>query len=542
MTRRNFFGVAAGVSALPTDANAILNAYYLTVEPQIDLISEEYHWRLGLGAPLQFELLDTRGAFEVCLGEARQVRATGLPADAVTVATANCLMQKKDRMTEHTGQLRRADWDSASDFAKVIRYLVIGGQEEPFYLSLGRLYDQSFGHGTVVRSYNPNIDYNTARLGANLDFNRSFLGAQAMANDLVRPDVLGLMGFVRPFRPFTDSVPLRSLSLGVSWVHGIDQPRRLKYERGLFGRALDQPLPEVTNELGLVAASYGQVTVMGFDVETKLLRTTWGDMKIYVDYQKMLDHGAGTTLGTLWRFSAGQPAWYALRARAEASLFDADYLPNYFDTFHDVFQNQYLPASYQGANGIRYFPTKLEYLEASAGGRKRVGGYFDLTNSFRDTFTFGLMARAFTPYGSPKDGAFMGPKLPDYGSGCTTDATGALTCANTVTLEEQGFKSVKFHVELPFRRFLQAFASYEVFSSNAEDGLGALKFDGDNEVLFSGARLMILPIFFIQAEARRYFFVQRISDVDVDALTFQQDQNFHSRWTFAINASLGYEF
>jgi hypothetical protein len=101
---------------------------------------------------------------------------------------------------------------------------------------------------------------------------------------------------------------------------------------------------------------------------------------------------------------------------------------------------------------------------------------------------------------------------------------------------------VRFHAELPLRRYLQAFASYEVFSSSSEHGLGILRFDGDNEILFSGARLMLLPIFFIQAEARRYFFVQRISDVNVDELTFQQDQNFHSRWTFAINASLGYEF
>jgi hypothetical protein len=61
-------------------------------------------------------------------------------------------------------------------------------------------------------------------------------------------------------------------------------------------------------------------------------------------------------------------------------------------------------------------------------------------------------------------------------------------------------------------------------------------------VFFGGARIMVLPFFFIQAEGRRYFFVQRFNDVDLHELTFEQDQNFHSRWTFALNASLGYEF
>jgi hypothetical protein len=363
-----------------------------------------------------------------------------------------------------------------------------------------------------------------------------------MANDLVRPDVLGLMAFVRPFRPFAESVAARSLSLGFSWVHGVNQPRRLKHERGLLGRSFDQPLPEVTNELGLVAASYSQLSVVGGDVEVKLLRTNWGDMKLYADYQKMIDHGSGTTLGTLWRFSAGQPAWFALRARVEGTLFDADYMPSYFDAFHDIFQHQYLPASYTGSNGLPYSPTKLEFLEASAGGRKRVGGYFEVTNSFRDFLTVGFTARASTPYGNPRDAGFTGPRFPDYGSPCTPDETGALACARTVELEEKGFTSMRFSAELPLRRFLQAFASYEVFSTTAEEGLGALRFDGDNELLFTGARLMILPIFFIQAEARRYFFVQRLSNVDLETLTFEQDQNFHSRWTFAINAALGYEF
>jgi hypothetical protein len=542
-TRRNFLGIAAGVSALPRDANNLLNAYYLTIEPQLDISNPDYHWKLGLGAPLQYELMDTRGAFEVCVGQAKQVRAGGAGQNEVAAATAGCVLRQKGRLTQNFGKLRAADWDEASDYAKLVRYVAIGGQEQPFYMSLSRLYDQSFGHGTVVRHYNPNIDYNTARLGANIDFNRAAVGVQGMANDLVRPDVLGIMGFVRPFRPFSQDTLARSLSVGVSLVHGVDQPKTLKYERGLFGASFDQPLPEVDQELHLMGSRFHQASVVGVDVEAKLLRTSWADLKVYADYSQMLDYGGGATLGSLWRFSFGQPAHQALRARAEMTVFAPDYLPNYFDAFHDIFQFQYLPGGYEASNGHYYYPTKLEYLEASRGGRRRVGGYLELTYAVLDYLALGFEARAWTPFGSPREEGFVGPSFPDYGSPCAAGEGGVLECQQTVDFfREPSFSSLRVHAELPFRRFLQAFASYEVFSATAENGLGVFRFDGDNEVFFSGARVALLPILFISAEARRYFFVQRLTNVDTTALTFEQDQTFHSRWTFAINASLGYEF
>ena len=372
-TRRNFIGVAGGASAIPRDTNTAINSFFLTVEPLVDIQSVKYNWKLSLGAPLQFELADLRGPFETCIAEAKVLRSQGQSQSAIENSIPVCMNDKKGQITQNLGKLRREDWDEASDFAKIIRHVVVGGQEQPFYLSLSRLYDQSFGHGTVVRSYNPNIDYNTARLGANLDFSRAAIGVQAMANDLVRPDVVGLLGFVRPFRPYSDNVMLRSLSFGMSWLRGGNQPLGLRYERGLFRRSYDQLIPEVDSNLDLQGSAYHQASIIGFDVEAKVLRSDWADVKIYGDFDKMLSYDSGLTLGSLWRFSFGQPAHQAVRARTEVSMFGPAYLPSYFDTFHDIFQYQYLPAGYRSSRGLQYYPTKLEYLEASRPGRKRVG-------------------------------------------------------------------------------------------------------------------------------------------------------------------------
>jgi hypothetical protein len=543
MTRRNFVGVGAGISSIPNDAETALNNFFFTVEPQIDVSNPRYHWKLGLGAPLHFQLLDTRGAFENCVAAGQTVRGMGGDQNRVAAATAGCLETQKERVTQNFGKLRKADWDEASDFARVIRYAVVGGQEQPFYMNISRLYDQSLGHGTVIRDYNPNIDYNTARLGATLDFNRSAIGIQATANDLVRPDVLGLMMFVRPFRPFSEDMFWRSFSVGASYVHGVNQPRRLTFERGIFSPSFNQPIPKIDESVNHVGAAYKQIDIIGGDIEFKLLRSEETDLKMYIDYQKMRGYGGGATIGSLWRFSYGQPATRAFRARAEVNFFDADYLPNYFDTFHDIFQSQFLPVGYTAANGLTYHPTKLEYLEANRGGRRRVGGYFEMSHAFLNYLTLGVTGRGWTPVGAPVSSGFASPSFPDYGQACVDDGEGKLNCPQQVSLaREQRFASLRFHAEFPFRRFLQAFASYELFSTTDEAGMGLFRFDGDNEVLFSGARLMVLPIFFIQAEARRYFFLQRVNNVDIQRLTLEQDQNYHANWTFALSAYVGYEF
>jgi hypothetical protein len=46
----------------------------------------------------------------------------------------------------------------------------------------------------------------------------------------------------------------------------------------------------------------------------------------------------------------------------------------------------------------------------------------------------------------------------------------------------------------------------------------------------------------IQGEARRFYFTQRLSNVDVDKQVIEQDQNLRADWTFAINLYAGMEF
>lgn len=545
LTQRNFVGVAVGTSAIPNGPGTALNTFFLTVEPQVDLRLEKAKLSpiMGFGVPLQFGLVDTRGAFEECVPVARNAREMTGTEDAVKLATADCVTKQKDKTTQNLGKLRKQDWDEPSDYAKVIRYFRLGHEESPFYLNISRLYGQSLGHGTVVRRYNANLSYNTTRVGATFDAYHRFLGFESMINDVINPDVFGVLGFVRPLEPFFGNVvPLRSLSFGFSAVGGRSLPSRIAYERGLFSPAFDKPIPRIDSDFNIEAASSESVSIFGGNAEAKLIRTRYADLKLYFDFEKMSGDafGKGMTFGSLWRFSFGdENPWGALRIRAEFQRFDSNYLPSFFDSFHDIHKTQYMPAGFR-SEGLTYYPTKLGFLRASKGGPTRNGGTFEATWSFLGYLTVGGAVKASS------GASWAGPAFSDYPK-CAWQGSGSsetLDCTSVakVNVPDPGYTSVLLHVEIPFKEFLQAFATYEAFSSPTDGGLGLLKLDGENETFFTGARLQLLPVFFLQGEARRYYFLQRLSNVDLKELTVKQDGNYHAEWTFSFSVAAGLEF
>jgi hypothetical protein len=544
--KRSFVGAGVGIVGVPSSAGTALSAFYFTIEPQVDLrVPARHNLKLGLSVPLNFEIADTRAAFERCVPIARDAKnQSGGDQQIVLAATAQCIEENRDLATENLGQVRTRDWDEVSDYARVIRYVTLGGEEQPFYLNVSRLYGQSVGHGTVVRRYNPNLDYDTARVGVTFDAYRELVGFESMVNDVLDPDVMGLLVFVRPFETlYPEVTPLRSFSIGAQVTAGLKVPRRLRYEAGIFAPAVDRPIPAIDAEADLIVDDETTVVFLGLDVETKVVRTDSADLKLYGDFQKMQGHGGGLTVGALARFSFGRPASQALRVRAELFTHDADYVPSFFDSFYDVHKLFYFPAAYRSA-GIDYAPTKLGFLEASAGGPRRGGVYLEVTHSIVGWLTAGLSLRTSTALGDPVDAGFVGPRFDDLGQ-CPIAASGAPDCSGVapVTVADPGRSSLLLYAEIPFRRFLQAFVSYEVYSTAAAgEGLDLGSLDGDNEVLFSGARLQLLPILFIQAEARRFYFVQRLSKIDLDMQVLEQDQHPRADWTFGVNIYAGLEF
>jgi hypothetical protein len=443
--------------ALHAGVQRIGREWLLTATPRLDLKFLEKYVRLGLAVPLRTLLLDEAAA-------------------------------DLDR-SGYRVKLRQEDWDEPGDYLKVLHQLTIGSKEEEFFLGLGQGQPVTLGHGTLVRRYSSNLDLDHTRTTVELDLYDRVLGMEAFIGDLASPSVVGALLFIKPdglLSPSLTDRPLKRLSLGLSLASDVSAPLALSSvsRDGAEYLAVD----ETGNPLFREQA----VTGLGVDAELKLVRTAHVDLKPYLDHSWLLNHGSGTTLGALARFSVGSsPPFQAWRLRGELRTFEADFLPGYFDALYEFQRYQYVTGQSPRQG---FVPTKLAWLQEQVGGARRFGYYVEASWAL-----VGWVAL----------------------SAALEDSTAPFA------------KGLTLHAEIPANRFLTLFLTYH---RRGEDSFAVpFDFEEDTEIFFWAVRLKILPILAINYRSQRAFAVNRFAQANLDRL---YDNVFH----FAVDLELGYEF
>jgi hypothetical protein len=489
---RNSVGVGLGI-------NVIDSTYYAVVRPDVNL--KFGNFSLGLGAPLRFEVIDLAG-IDVFGG------------DPLGGATANA------------GRFRTEDWDQIEDFVRPIRYLTWGKKEDQLYIDLNRVRSSTIGHGQLVRRYSPNLDIDEDNLFAQVDGYGDYGGVELMAGPFPVPRLVGGLAFIKPLgilkgltqlgapptppqeAPAPDDSYLSTLasswSVGFSYVTDLNSPTGL--ERRL-NPADQRPQLIVDNANQLVwrnkANPVGDVVQgIGVDTEVKVLKTGPADIKVYGDYSHLFFpgdsstenafsafSGGGATVGGLLRLSLGEKpvrdiededeetkagrkprekkAAHGLRLRLEGRTFAPTYLPSYWNGMYEADRFQF------GFDDNRLtLPTKIRYLADQEGEPWRLGYYAEFSYAWVDFF--GVTATF-------EDAYALGDSAPVRG------------------------KNLGLHVESKGLGWVQLFASYHFRNFEAAEFEKVFSFDSDNEILFVGGRLQILPILFVNVGAQRAF-------------------------------------
>jgi hypothetical protein len=439
--KNNRIGVSAGLDRFG-------QAYYLLVEPQVDLRFYDAKWGLGVGVPLRIELLNFESG------------ADGSPL-----------------LTKNLGRIRKEDWDSFHDYGRLLKYVNYGRKEDNLYVNIGQRYATTIGHGSLMRRYAPNIDIDYPRVSAEVDAYNDFGGFELFTNDILEWNQLAAIAFVKPLWFLGSSnLLVKSLSIGVS--------------AGLDWKA---PLTLATDASGVRLVSDGRlssvnqaVKLIGFDAEVKVYKDDNIDVKPYIDYSLLLGGEGGLTLGALGRFNLGQQIVNAFRVVAELRFLGSRYQPSYFDTFYEVERFIYDDTG-RGANGFIQYRTKQDAV-LNAGLGQRTGYYLEASWGIRGAVGF------------------------------TMSLEGVSNSAD---------KNFVAHLEVPVLSFLQIFGSYykRRFADFKEFG----QLD-EKAVLFAGARLKILPFFFLNARAYKTFRVN------------PDTQRYDNQFGFLVDAEIGYEF
>lgn len=286
-------GLSAGIDRFET-------AFYVLLEPLVDLRFLDGKLGVGVGVPLRLELVNFA------------TDETGAPL-----------------LTRRLGRLRTEDWDSVHDFGRVLKYVTYGRKEDPLYISAGQRYASSIGHGALVRRYAPNIDIDYPRASAQVDAYNDFGGFELFTNDLLEWNTLAGIAFIKPLSFLkSENLLAKSLSIGLSGATDWNAPYELTTDPASGLRQVDAQgrLRSRTRAVGLV----------GLDAEVKVVKTRHVDIKPYLDYSMLLGGDGGFTAGVLGRFNVGTELVNAFRVVAEFRVLGSRYLPSYFDTFYEI--------------------------------------------------------------------------------------------------------------------------------------------------------------------------------------------------------------
>lgn len=383
---------------------------------------------------------------------------------------------------DNAGRLRKGDYDEGRDFVKFLRYLTYGKKEDNLFVNIGQLYAATLGHGQIMRRYAGNVDINQTRVGLEVDAYGDYGGFEFFLADVTRGNVFGALGFIKPLSFFSENPMARSLSLGVSWATDQKAPyelaRMTPVGTATLGAVLSagdgSPLnPPLTNTRA--------VNIFGVDAEFKVLRTDDVDLKTYADFSTLQGSGSGFTLGVLGRFNfhVGSSV-HLLRTRLELRTYDANFLPSYFDTLYEFQKYQFTPNL--AAFGPDY-TTKLRAIRERTGPR-RYGLYAEATYAIPGWF---VLAAAFETETEGQDQHLM------------------------------------LHAEIPWK-YLQLFATYHQRNLDKPFTLN------QNDLIYAGGRLKILPILFLNGRVQKTFAWDPSAFDDLgaygDDLNFQVDVEF----------------
>jgi hypothetical protein len=141
-------------------------------------------------------------------------------------------------------QIRRTDWNSSRDYARLIRYLRWGVKRDPLYARIGELTNTQLGHGFVVYYYNNNVDLDYPKRGLQFDLDFKRFGFETLISNLGRQELYGGRGYVRPLQFLASPPPIvRNLALGATFI--TDRDARLSEPLNIVGLDIEQPLLHV---------------------------------------------------------------------------------------------------------------------------------------------------------------------------------------------------------------------------------------------------------------------------------------------------------
>ncbi len=223
------------------------------------------------------------------------------------------------------GKLRKENFNEASDYLSIIRYIRYGLKNDPVFIKVGALDYYTLGHGSIMQHYNNSPTYDNRRIGLVVDLDFGKFGIESITGSFSPAGVFGIRGYVRPlqFSSAADLPIIGNLEVGASFVTDVN-----KYAGIIAGNYIH------ADEEFKVTSDTGAISIIGFDIGLPLLNSSVTDITLYADYSKIINFGSGVTTGVMFDFNLS--TLLNISAKLERRFNSGKYIPAYFNSMHEI--------------------------------------------------------------------------------------------------------------------------------------------------------------------------------------------------------------
>ena len=223
------------------------------------------------------------------------------------------------------GKLRTENFNEASDYLSIIRYVRYGLKNDPVFIKIGALDYYTLGHGSIMQHFNNSPTYDSRRIGLVADIDFGKFGIESIMGSFSPAGVFGLRGYIRPlqFSSAGDIPIIGNLEVGVSYVSDFNSDAGIL--AGTYNKTLKEFIPSKDN---------GAISIIGFDLGLPLLNSSFTDITLYADYSKIVNFGSGVATGVMFDFNLS--SMLTLNAKLERRFNNGKYIPSYFNSFYEV--------------------------------------------------------------------------------------------------------------------------------------------------------------------------------------------------------------
>jgi len=276
------------------------------------------------------------------------------------------------------GKLRTENFNEASDYLSIIRYVRYGLKNDPVFIKVGALDYYTLGHGSIMNQYNNSPTYDNRRIGLVADIDFGKFGFESIFSSFSPAGVFGIRGYVRPLQLSSASdIPIISnLEVGASFVTDINEDAGI-----INGQYLS------ANQEFKVLSDTGAISIFGFDIGLPLLNSSVTDITLYADYAKIAKFGSGVATGVKFDFNLS--TLLNITAKLERRFNSGKYIPAYFNSLYEI--ERFKVDSAKSINDPEQFSSKVKTLNFSTENMNgfygdllvRVLGLFDIYGSYQ---------------------------------------------------------------------------------------------------------------------------------------------------------------